>query len=97
MTDPAPTIGSLVGGCVSEGLIAMANRIVGPSAFVRFTGTASSPQRALASSGTGSGVFAQGPSTNCAGGWSTVVGGELDGEFEHAPLARTTAKARTVN
>ena len=61
MTDPAPTIGSLVGGCVSEGMIAMANRIVGPSAFVRFTGTASSPQRALASSGTGSGVFATGP------------------------------------
>ncbi|XDK87761.1 hypothetical protein R1X32_03815 (plasmid) [Rhodococcus opacus] len=62
----------------------MANRIVGPSAFVRFTGTTSSPQRALASSGTGSGVFAQGPSTNCASGWSTVAGGELDGELEHA-------------
>ncbi|ANS28899.1 hypothetical protein R1CP_21115 [Rhodococcus opacus] len=97
MTDPAPTIGSLVGGCVSEGMIAMANRIVGPSAFVRFTGTTNSPRRALASSGTGSGVFAQGPSTNCAGGWSTVVRGELDSELEHAPLARTTAKARTVN
>ena len=61
MTDPAPRLVPWWVAAFFEGMIAMANRIVGPSAFVRFTGTASSPQRALASSGTGSGVFATGP------------------------------------
>ena len=72
----------------------MANHIVGPSAFVRFTGTTSSPQRALASSGTGYGVFAQDPSTNCAGGWSTVVGGELEGETRTCPAGENHSKSQ---
>ena len=62
-----------------------------------FTGTASSPQRALASSGTGSGVFATGPLDKLRRRMVHGVGGELDGELERAPLAGTTAKARTVS
>lgn len=66
-------------------------------AFVRFTGTTSSPRRALASSGTGSGVFAQGPLDKLRR--RMVYGGRRRAgrRTRTCPAGENHSKARTVN
>jgi hypothetical protein len=61
-------MGSGAGVFETEGIVAMARRIVRPFGFARFSGTTRKPQRAVANAGTGWEVFGQGPDSNLAGG-----------------------------
>ena len=74
------TIGSAAGGWVCDGTTATAKRSVRPPVLARSSGTTSTPHRAPCNSGTGCGVAGQGPSSNFAGAWATVVGVVVGGE-----------------
>jgi hypothetical protein len=50
--------------------------------LARSSGTTSTPHRAPCNSGTGCGVAGQGPGSNFAGAWATVVGVVAGGELD---------------
>ena len=58
--------------------MATGNRSVRPPGLLRFSGTTSTAQCAVCSSGSGWGVAGQGPGTYCTGSWVTVVGAAAD-------------------